>query len=236
MTSEVMDSILHQVQGSGMGTASPDREGRPPFGRLLRHWRRLRGHSQLVLATEAGVSTRHLSFLETGRSTPSREMVLRLVGARRAVARAQRAAGRGWLRIDLPADGPRRARDVDAAAHARLPAGAARALPRRADRSLLEPDRGEFGDGPRARPLRGRRGALDTDADEHPAPHAPPGRSPAVRGELRRGGDRAAHRAASQGRPSSRPTPARWIASLRCEAPPDAYGAWHLSMRFGGSR
>lgn len=78
MTSEVMDSILHQVQGSGMGTASPNREGRPPFGRLLRHWRRLRGHSQLVLATEAGVSTRHLSFLETGRSTPSREMVLRL--------------------------------------------------------------------------------------------------------------------------------------------------------------
>jgi transcriptional regulator with XRE-family HTH domain len=53
-------------------------ESRPPFARLLRHWRRLRGQSQLTLATEADVSTRHLSFLETGRSTPRREMVLRL--------------------------------------------------------------------------------------------------------------------------------------------------------------
>jgi transcriptional regulator with XRE-family HTH domain len=51
---------------------------RPPFARLLQHWRRQRGHSQLSLATEAGISTRHLSFLETGRSAPSREMVLRL--------------------------------------------------------------------------------------------------------------------------------------------------------------
>lgn len=56
-------------------------EARPPFGRLLRHWRRLRARSQLSLATEAGVSTRHLSFLETGRSAPSREMVLRLAAA-----------------------------------------------------------------------------------------------------------------------------------------------------------
>jgi len=64
-----------------MATASADRDARPPFGRLLRHWRRLRGNSQLALAIEAGVSTRHLSFLETGRSTPSREMVLRLAQA-----------------------------------------------------------------------------------------------------------------------------------------------------------
>jgi transcriptional regulator with XRE-family HTH domain len=49
-----------------------------PFGRLLRQWRAQRGMSQLGLATEAGVSTRHLSFVETGRSHPSREMVLRL--------------------------------------------------------------------------------------------------------------------------------------------------------------
>lgn len=53
----------------------------PRFGRLLRDWRRLRGHSQLSLSTEAGISTRHLSFLETGRSMPSREMVLRLSNA-----------------------------------------------------------------------------------------------------------------------------------------------------------
>jgi transcriptional regulator with XRE-family HTH domain len=52
-----------------------------PFGRLLRQWRALRGVSQLGLAVEAGTSTRHLSFVETGRSKPSREMVLRLAEA-----------------------------------------------------------------------------------------------------------------------------------------------------------
>jgi len=50
------------------------------FGRLLRHWRTTRHMSQLTLATEAGISTRHLSFLETGRAQPSREMVQLLTG------------------------------------------------------------------------------------------------------------------------------------------------------------
>src|SRR5436309_15953302 len=49
-----------------------------PAGRLLREWRRRRHLSQLDLAAEAGISTRHLSFVETGRSRPSREMVLHL--------------------------------------------------------------------------------------------------------------------------------------------------------------
>jgi transcriptional regulator with XRE-family HTH domain len=49
-----------------------------PFGEHLRHWRLRRRMSQLELASEADISTRHLSFVETGRSTPSREMVLRL--------------------------------------------------------------------------------------------------------------------------------------------------------------
>lgn len=48
------------------------------FGRLLREWRTRRGMSQLDLAIEAGVSARHLSFVETGRATPSREMVVLL--------------------------------------------------------------------------------------------------------------------------------------------------------------
>ena len=48
------------------------------FGELLREWRQRRRMSQLDLAGEAEVSTRHLSFVETGRSQPSREMVLRL--------------------------------------------------------------------------------------------------------------------------------------------------------------
>ncbi len=58
----------------------PDREI-SPFGRLLRQWRGLRGMSQLALATEAGTTTRHLSFVETGRSQPTRQMVLRLAEA-----------------------------------------------------------------------------------------------------------------------------------------------------------
>lgn len=49
-----------------------------PFGEHLRDWRQRRRLSQLELAHEADVSTRHLSFVETGRSMPSREMVLRL--------------------------------------------------------------------------------------------------------------------------------------------------------------
>src|SRR5438045_9592364 len=48
------------------------------FGPLLRRWRTRRRLSQLDLAVEANVSTRHLSFIETGRASPSREMVLLL--------------------------------------------------------------------------------------------------------------------------------------------------------------
>jgi transcriptional regulator with XRE-family HTH domain len=49
-----------------------------PVGELLRQWREHRRLSQLELALDAEISTRHLSFVETGRSAPSREMVLRL--------------------------------------------------------------------------------------------------------------------------------------------------------------
>jgi transcriptional regulator with XRE-family HTH domain len=51
---------------------------RASIGELLRTWRRRRSLSQLELALEADVSSRHVSFLETGRARPSREMVLRL--------------------------------------------------------------------------------------------------------------------------------------------------------------
>lgn len=51
---------------------------RPPVGVLLREWRQRRRLSQLELAGDAEVSTRHLSCVETGRALPSREMVLRL--------------------------------------------------------------------------------------------------------------------------------------------------------------
>jgi transcriptional regulator with XRE-family HTH domain len=52
-----------------------------PFGQQLRHWRNVRALSQLELALRAEVSTRHLSFMETGRSRPTDEMVLRLAEA-----------------------------------------------------------------------------------------------------------------------------------------------------------
>ncbi len=52
-----------------------------PFGSALRRWRRSRGWSQLTLSTEAETTSRHVSFLETGRSRPSRDMVARLAHA-----------------------------------------------------------------------------------------------------------------------------------------------------------
>jgi transcriptional regulator with XRE-family HTH domain len=51
------------------------------FGELLRQWRMRRRMSQLDLAVDAEISTRHLSFIETGRAQPSREMVLLLARA-----------------------------------------------------------------------------------------------------------------------------------------------------------
>jgi transcriptional regulator with XRE-family HTH domain len=51
------------------------------FPALLKHWRRQRGFSQLDLAVTADVSARHVSFLETGRSVPSPEMVVQLATA-----------------------------------------------------------------------------------------------------------------------------------------------------------
>jgi transcriptional regulator with XRE-family HTH domain len=48
------------------------------IGERLRHWRQLRRLSQLDLACEAEISTRHLSFIETGRAMPSRDMVMHL--------------------------------------------------------------------------------------------------------------------------------------------------------------
>src|SRR5437763_6119512 len=55
-------------------------ESREPsaIGELLRAWRQRRNLSQLELSLNAEVSSRHLSFLETGRARPSREMVMRL--------------------------------------------------------------------------------------------------------------------------------------------------------------
>ena len=53
----------------------------PAFSDLLRSWRKINKVSQGALSGITGISQRHLSFLESGRSTPSREMVLRLASA-----------------------------------------------------------------------------------------------------------------------------------------------------------
>jgi transcriptional regulator with XRE-family HTH domain len=64
---------------AGQGAArQPVGEAGSGPGRLLRQWRERRRMSQLGLALDAGISARHLSFIETGRAQPSREMLLRL--------------------------------------------------------------------------------------------------------------------------------------------------------------
>jgi transcriptional regulator with XRE-family HTH domain len=58
--------------------AMPEVADRPRIATLLREWRERRRMSQLDLALGAGVSARHMSFVETGRSRPSAEMVMQL--------------------------------------------------------------------------------------------------------------------------------------------------------------
>ena len=81
-----------------------------PFGERLRRWRRYRGLSQLNLAGQVGSTARHLSFLETGRSRPSRQMVLRLAEALDVGLRESNellhAAGLSGRYPQAPLDGP----------------------------------------------------------------------------------------------------------------------------------
>ena len=78
------------------------------FGDILREWRSLRRFSQLQLSMEAETSARHISFLESGRARPSREMVARLAAAlampKGATNQAMNAAGFVAVYPDLPID------------------------------------------------------------------------------------------------------------------------------------
>src|SRR5437868_5300425 len=66
-------------QSSARRAVKPADKTRPnQFGEHLREWRQRRRLSQLDLAGDAEISARHLSFVETGRAAPSRDMVLRL--------------------------------------------------------------------------------------------------------------------------------------------------------------
>jgi transcriptional regulator with XRE-family HTH domain len=84
-------------------------EASKSFGPRLRWWRDRRGLSQLDLAGAAGTTQRHLSFLESGRATPSREMILRLAATLDLPLRQQNelflAAGYApvWRESDLSA-------------------------------------------------------------------------------------------------------------------------------------
>lgn len=62
-----------------------------PVGTLLRKWRNARKMSQMALASEAEVSTRHISFVETGRAKPSREMILILASVMNVPLRERNA-------------------------------------------------------------------------------------------------------------------------------------------------
>jgi transcriptional regulator with XRE-family HTH domain len=75
MTCEVMEAARRpRYRRSMQATTLPH----PPIGALIREWRQRRRLSQLDLACEADISTRHLSYVENGRSSPSREMLMHL--------------------------------------------------------------------------------------------------------------------------------------------------------------
>ena len=71
ITPEVMERVRPSRYRRPMGYAKP-------IGDLLRDWRQRRHLSQMDLALDAEISTKHLSFVETGRAQPSRDMILRL--------------------------------------------------------------------------------------------------------------------------------------------------------------
>jgi transcriptional regulator with XRE-family HTH domain len=85
---------------------------------LLRHWRTHRRMSQLELSNRTGVSTRHLSFVETGRAQPSRELLLHLGRAldipMRDTNRLLLAAGFAPVFGDAPIDAPEQQHARDA--------------------------------------------------------------------------------------------------------------------------
>jgi transcriptional regulator with XRE-family HTH domain len=102
-----------------------------PVGSLLREWRQRRRMSQLDLACEAEISSKHLSFVETGRSIPSRDMVLHLAERLEVPLRERNmlllAAGYAPIfperRLDDPAlAAARKAVDVILAGHEPYPA------------------------------------------------------------------------------------------------------------------
>src|SRR5215470_16838386 len=71
---------LNNTQSEHMTQSKTQSQGNQ-LGTLLRRWRDVRNKSQIVLSLDAGVSQRHLSFIEIGRSTPSRATLLGIADA-----------------------------------------------------------------------------------------------------------------------------------------------------------
>ncbi len=100
-------------------------------GLMLRRWRNLRGMSQMKLALEARVSARHISFLETGRARPSREMIVNLCDSLEVPLRERngilRSAGFAALYRETAMDDPvmeEMSRAIDLILANQMPAGA----------------------------------------------------------------------------------------------------------------
>jgi transcriptional regulator with XRE-family HTH domain len=115
MTSQVKESgpicSYHPAMNAAASpTRTASRATPRPFGEHLRHWRQHRRLSQLDLASDAAISTRHLSFVETGRASPSREMVLRLAERLQVPLRERNAllvaAGYAPMYRERPLDDP----------------------------------------------------------------------------------------------------------------------------------
>jgi transcriptional regulator with XRE-family HTH domain len=87
-----------------------DRQQIRPLGEQIKHWRQQRRLSQMELALDAEISTRHLSFIETGRAQPSREMVLLLAEQLEVPLRERNAMllGAGYAPVysERPLDDP----------------------------------------------------------------------------------------------------------------------------------
>lgn len=103
-----MVARMHAAPHAAPHASSPA-QGQP-VGALLRQWRQRRRLSQLDLATDADISTRHLSYMETGRALPSRAMVLHLAEQLDVPLRERNAllaaAGYAPLYRERPLDDP----------------------------------------------------------------------------------------------------------------------------------
>ena len=131
MTSQVMVHAPRSTTMDLMDMHTRKPTATDPFGKHLRHWRQHRRLSQLDLAHEARVSTRHLSYVETGRAEASREMVLRLAERLEVPLRERNAllmaAGYAPMYRQRPLDDPelasaRRAVDLVLKGHEPFPA------------------------------------------------------------------------------------------------------------------